>query len=255
MQDSLNSLEEEQESTLYDLKDDGNGDDSIYKLPDDSEDDEKSPEEDIDRALTESEEDDAEAWNGETDDSHVSIWKIFFKIMATPVEGWKALKRSKLSVETVCSRCFYPLIALASISEFTALFYEAGSEITGLIVPAIITFITFFFSYFTVLLCGSFLLPKAAAGVLHTYFGKEYVIMNLSTLVLFYIVYRLMPLLGPVIAFLPLWTIYLTCKGVKLFRVPKDKENHTAGMMSFLIVGSPVLWNWVLGEILPSGQL
>ncbi len=196
------------------------------------------------------EENEAESWSGMTAESKIPPFLLVLKTLTNPVSGWKELKRCKYSVDSFAATSFYPLLALASVSEYTALFYDVESSITSLLVPAIVTFITFFFGYFSVLLLGDFMLPKEARKTMHSYYGKEYIMLNISTLSLFYIIFRLFPPGGPIIGFLPLWTIYIACKGVKLFRVPADKETQTCGMLSFLIIGCPLLWNWLFNEIL-----
>lgn len=203
--------------------------------------------------LIEEAEEDAESWRGESPVSRASVFGLLFKIMTTPVEGWKALKRCRLKAEEVAATGFYPLLALAAVSEFTALFYEAHVTISALVIPAIVTFITFFFGYFSVLLCGAVFLPAAASEKLKTQFGRQYIMMNVSTLALFYIMHRIIPILDPVVAFLPLWTIYLAWKGVKYLRVPPELETRTGATLSVLILACPLFWNWIFGEFLPSG--
>lgn len=194
---------------------------------------------------------DNEAWKGETFENSRSVLLLLLKVLTTPVEGWKELKRSRLKEDAVASRCFYPLIALAAASEFTGIFYEAHFTVSEGVIKGIITFMTFFFGYFSVLLLGGIFLPKDLKERLNSYYGKEYVMLNISTLALFYIVFRIFPILGPVVAFLPLWTIYIASKGVKIFRVEENLKVRVATVLSGLILGCPILWNWILTELLP----
>lgn len=201
-------------------------------------------------SVEEKEEYEAPAWKGQHTDTKTSGFGLMIHILSNPADGWKALKRAKLGVESIASSCFYPLIALASVSEYSALFYDPDSTVTSLLEPAIITLITFFFGYFSVLILGNLLLPKESHITLHNYYGKEFVMINISTLTLFYIIFRIFPPAAPIWAFLPFWTIYLIYKGVKLFRVPKDKESKTFVILSILIIGSPIFWNWIFTELL-----
>ncbi len=250
MNDNLYSIEEEDNTPEYSIEDNNLSDATNEYVLDDENNDSESYEYAIEDEIKRIEEKDAEAWTGNTNESKLSPFGLIFKILANPVQGWKALKRSKYSADTIASATLYPLSAMAALSEYTSLFYDAETTVTSLLVPAIITFITFFFGYFSVLLLGDILLRKEAKKTLHTYYGKEYVMVNISTLILFYILYRLFPLAGPIVAFLPLWTIYIACKGVKLFRLPADKEVGTCGMLSVLIIGCPLFWNWLFNEIM-----
>lgn len=179
-----------------------------------------------------------------------SSFHLLIRTMLTPVEGWKSLKRAKFKSDEVASGCFYPIIALAAVAEVARIFYEANTSISDWAVNGMTTFITFFFGYFTVLFCGAFLLPKAARPLLKKDIGQQFVMYNMSTLAIFWIAIRLLPMLEPVLVFLPLWTIYLIYKGVRVIRVPYDVENSTTGLLCMLIIGAPLLWNWLLTEIL-----
>ena len=137
--------------------------------------------------------------------------RLLFKTMFTPVEGWKALKRARLKTEEFASRCFYPLIALAAISEVTKIFYEANVSVSDWAVDGLITFMTFFFGYFSVLLAGGFMLPSKSRDIIKKDIGKQFVMLAMSSLAIFWIFIQIMPM---------------------------------------LIIGIPVLWNWVLTDIL-----
>lgn len=176
---------------------------------------------------------------------------IMFKTMFTPVEGWKALRRAHFTAESFASGCFYPLVGLAALSEGAAMFYEADFSVAQWGMRAIVTFVTFFFGYFTILLFGAFMLPKRSRPILKKEVGKQFVMLSLSTLALFLTSINLVPMLEPVLVFLPLWTIYLVIKGIRLMRVPHDCINSTIGMMCLLLLGAPMLWHWLMMEIIP----
>lgn len=258
MKDNVYSVEEENDGYVYNIEEEdisANTEEYVLEEEPDRKDssaeeyviDDEMPDDDIEVET----EEESEAWRGDTCESRPSAFGLLLKVLSNPVDGWKAVKRSKYSVDSFAAGCFYPLLGLAAVSEFTALFYESDSTLSSLLVPAVITFITFFFGYFSVLLFGEFLLPRETRKTLHTYYGKEYVMINMSTLAVFYILFRLFPIVGPILAFLPLWTIYITCKGVKLFRVSPEKETRTCGMLSFLMLGCPIFWNWIFNELLP----
>lgn len=190
-----------------------------------------------------------------TDDNPVkrlSPIGMLFRIMFTPVEGWKSLKRARFRSEEVASRCFYPLIALAAVCDVAKMFYESDFTFSDWAIQGLTIFIAFFFGYFTVLLLGSMILPKKSRALLKTDIGKQFVMVCLSTLAIFYSLICLFPMVEPVLVFLPIWTIYLIYKGVRILRVDKDVENSTTGYLCLLIIGVPIFWNWLFSEyILP----
>lgn len=176
--------------------------------------------------------------------------RVLFKTMLTPVEGWKALKRAHFSTDTFAARCFYPLIALAAVADCSTLFYEANRTMADWAISGLATFVTFFFGYFTIIALGGWILPKKSRYFLSADIGRQFVMLCLSTLTMFSALIQLLPMLEPVLVFLPLWTIYLIFKGVRVLRIPTEVENSTTGYLCLLIIGIPILWHWLLTEFL-----
>ena len=182
-----------------------------------------------------------------------SPFAIMLKTMFTPVEGWKALKRAKFQPDRVAASLFYPCVAFASLSEFSAFVYEANVTVASVLVRAVETFISFFFSYYSVLAAAGILLGKRGGGILNSPFGKIFTMTSMATLPVFYMFYRLLPILGPMLVFLPLWTIYLVFRGVRFLRLPKEKESVATGILCTLEIAMPMLWNWIFTDLIPLG--
>lgn len=175
---------------------------------------------------------------------------ILLKTMMTPVEGWKALKRARFSTDAFASGCFYPLVAVTALSEATSMFYEANVTVADWLTDGIIAFVTFFFGYFTALLAGGLILPRRSRELMHKDIGRQLVMLSMSTLAIFWTLIQIAPMLEPVLVFLPIWTIYLIYKGVRVLRVPEDTATSTTGILCMLVIGCPLLWNWILTEVL-----
>lgn len=173
-------------------------------------------------------------------------------ILLTPVEGWKKLKRSRFSPEKFASNCFYPLIALASVGVFAKMFYGETGALSGLLVEAIVIFISLFLGYFSVLLAGRFFLPSDCRICLEKPFGKVFVMASMSTLALFMTFYEILPMLQPVLCFLPLWTIYSISRGIRFLRIPANRQATCTVIVSFMVIGLPVLIGWLFTEFLPA---
>ena len=58
-------------------------------------------------------------------------------------------------------------------------------------------------------------------------------------------------MLWAVLIFLPLWTVYMVCRGTRFFRFPERRQIIYTGVLCLLIEGVPVLINWGLSQILP----
>lgn len=267
-----------QEDSLYTVSEDKESDDSsIYELEDEftdsmnSQNMKRNSESESDLKTEESAEDSEnededdiidldseENISQESDDNKkkgYSAMSILFKTLFSPVEGWKTLKRAKLKTEDFASGCFYPMIAIAAVSDVAKLFYEANHSISDWAIDGIITFITFFFGYFTVILASGSVLPKKSRAIMKKEIGKQVVMLAMSSLALFYTAAQLFPMIDTVLVFLPMWTIYILTRSSKILRIPEDVNTSTIGLLCMLIIGSPILWNWILTEIMPLTQL
>ncbi|MDE5663184.1 MAG: hypothetical protein K2I37_04035 [Muribaculaceae bacterium] len=173
-------------------------------------------------------------------------WRLLIGMMINPVEGWKKIRRARRSVEEMARDCFYPLIALAALSCFLECLWHSDYTLHMAVINAIIVFVAFFFGNFFVLLLIRWLFPKEISGIAGTDFGKKYVMYLLSTLALFYIAYRCLPMIGPVLVFLPLWTIYLSLRGARFFMLPEEKANLLKTLLCIFIVGAPIIVYWIM---------
>lgn len=187
----------------------------------------------------------------ESIEKDVSPFGLLLKIMFNPVEGWKTLRRVKISVASLQSGCFYPLLALLAVSEFADFLYSVNVNLSEVITKAVIAFVAYFFGYFCVQMVVSWLLPKEMALQFEEKFGKEYTIVSLSTLALFSIITNLLPMLWPILIFLPIWTLYLMFKGVRFFKFPMQKEMRFFVIAGASVLGMPFLIDWVLTNVLP----
>lgn len=177
---------------------------------------------------------------------------MMLRILANPGSGWRNYKASKFTPSEVEKRCFYPLTGLLALSSFINLIYFPESTVSDLLIMGIIDFISYFFGYFVILLMAKIIMPKASRHLIETNFGKDYILMGLSTMALFKTIQILLPMLEPLLVFLPLWTIFVMSKGVKFLRVPKEKENITAGLLTLYVVGIPMVLRWIFDFFSPT---
>lgn len=180
-----------------------------------------------------------------------SAMRMLWKVMSDPYEGWKNLLRSRISAEKMASGCFYPLLALASASDFAAVLYDSTLDISEVLVKAIITFMSYFLSLFGISIIAK-RLPADGAGKLETPFGKVYVMALLSTLAIFHILLEILPIAEPVLVFLPLYTAYLLWRGIKFLRISESRLLMAAITSGCLVFGIPAAVNWILQQIMPS---
>ena len=175
---------------------------------------------------------------------------LLFSMMVNPTEGWKRIRRSGFKSEEVASSCFYPLTALASASVFMDALYGTETEVTPLVISALIVFMSFFLGFFVTSLCTRLLLPDEMRNLSDTEYGKQYALYLLSTLTIFYTLGNCLPMLDPVLVFLPLWTVYLGCKGTRWMRIADNRKHTVTALLSAIVVLSPVALYRLFEELL-----
>lgn len=183
--------------------------------------------------------------------SNTPIFKLLLIMLSNPTEGWKKVRREKVTVESAQMNCFYPLLALMAISHFASMFYNSRLLVSEILVEAVTSFVGYFAGYFLIIILLKALLPSNAGKSIDTDFGKVFVILNLSSLCIFFTAMELLPMLWAVLIFLPLWTVYAICRGVRFFKFPEDKSITCTGLICLLIIGVPSLIEWGLTELLP----
>lgn len=255
--------EDEEESTPD--REDADCEEYVYSEPDDSSEDDDAGEEaneaDIDKSATnfahysaediEKAKNGANTANGREKGGGVSVFGLLLKTMFNPVEGWKAIRRLHITPDEAQKECFYPLLAVYSISKFAILAYSAKANLSEVVVDAVTSFVSFFFGYFLIVMTLRHILTKSVAEVFDTDFGKTMVVISLSSLCLFFILTELLPMLWAILIFLPLWTVYMICRATKFFKIPEDRHLLTLGLLNLIIIGMPTILEWVFTEILP----
>lgn len=179
-----------------------------------------------------------------------SPFMLMLDLLANTVEGWKKIRRRKLKIQDVLAKLLFPMVGILALSRFAMLFYDENASLSATVVSAVVSFISFFFGYYTIVAGAGLLLGKDCNAWTGTNFGKSYVAYSLSTLVLFSIISSLLPMLEPIIVFMPLWTIYVVCRGVRFLKVPEDLSTRVSIVMSILVVGVPLAYGWLFGKIL-----
>lgn len=185
------------------------------------------------------------------EEKNVSALGLMFRIMVNPVEGWKNLRRSHIKLETLQSGCFYPLLALVAVSKFAEFFYSVNVSLGKVVTEGVIAFVAFFFGFFCVSQFLNLVLPPDMVKKFDCRFGKEYIVISMSTLALFSMLTDLLPMIWPILIFLPLWTLYIMFKGVRFFKFAVNQEMKFYIFAASAAIGMPLLIDWVLNTVLP----
>lgn len=182
--------------------------------------------------------------------SERGAFSYLFRIMFNPVEGWKLLRRERVSTERLQSGCFYPILAFLAVSKFADYFYSVNIGLSQIITASVISFVAFFLGYFCIQLIMSWILPRDMAQKFEESFGKQYTIIALSTLAMFTVLTNLLPMIWPILIFLPIWTLYLMFKGVKFFHFQSQQEMKFFVLAGAAVIFIPLLIDWALNGVL-----
>lgn len=177
--------------------------------------------------------------------------RYLLQIMFNPVQGWKNLRRSKISIENLQSKLFYPLLSIMAISNFAEFFYSVNVSLSQVLTDSVVSFVSLFFGYFSIPIVLSWLLTKDVTKKFEEEFGKEYILVSLSTLALFKTIINILPMLWPILIFLPIWTLYLMFKGVRFFKFQTQEEMKFFVICGATTIGIPLLIDFTLNAVLP----
>lgn len=178
---------------------------------------------------------------------------LLMRVIATPLEGWKALKRAHVPPERMASSCFYPLLALTAASCFANFIYDPYAELTGTLTEAVVEFVKFFLGYFAVLWACK-MLPEEIRYRMEMPFGRNFVMVAMSSLVIWSVLLQWLPMAAPVLSFLPLYTVYMIFKGVKFLRIPENRLTLTASVLSVMTIVAPYIIGILFNLLLPTAK-
>ena len=172
------------------------------------------------------------------------VW-LLIKLMLGPVEGWRAIRRSKLSARAFEFGCFFPLILIAGLSSIADFMHNSATTAASALVKGITTAVAFILTYYgTAILC-EIVLPQKVRKALRSSFGSIFIMAVISPLVLASIIGSWMPILVPATFFMPIFSIYLIVKGVKSLRIPADTHYRTIAWVSFASIGLTMLFKYI----------
>lgn len=163
-----------------------------------------------------------------------------------PRSGWLMVKDHGPAPEIATLRFLLPVCLLTGASEFLTLLYPGEHSFTGLLVAAVISFCAFFIGYYVALVLEKLFLPGTVKELPSSPYGKLLTMTGVASLALFHILYRALPMLDFLIEFMPLWTVFITYRGLAIADISHEKYPLSLGVMCVVIVCAPMLTEWIL---------
>lgn len=176
---------------------------------------------------------------------------LLLDVLLNPLEGWKKIRRAGTQAEHMQQSCFYPLLAVLAASHFAALFYSPLTTAGEAAVGGVCAFTAFFSGYFLIVIAVKAILKNNFLDPAYENWVKVFVMFNLSSLAIFFTLIELLPMLWAVLIFLPLWTVYIACRGARFLRIPDNRQILVTALVCLLLVGVPSVADSILEDILP----
>lgn len=183
----------------------------------------------------------------EKDIKRITLWSVILRVMTMPASGWERVKKRGPSPDIASLRFLLPVSLLSGASEFFSLLYQPGQvEFAGIMVAGVISFFSYFLGYYLSLLLAKLFLPKVARYFPSTDYGKLVAMTGVSSLAIFHLVYKALPIFDFILEFLPIWTIFMVFKGMQIAGIEPEKAAFSMGVMCLVVIASPVLLESIL---------
>lgn len=174
------------------------------------------------------------------------MWQIAPKVMVMPQAGWELAMLSGPRPEIATIRFLLPMSLAAAGAEFFNYLYPGPLTLTETLVMAVITFCAFFLGYYLALVLAKLLLPGDAKDFPSSAYGKLLTMTGIASLAAFHVLECALPMLDTILEFLPIWTVFIIYRGMKMVGVSADKQPYAIGAVCVVTVCAPPLVVWFL---------
>lgn len=183
---------------------------------------------------------------------NLKAWGIFLSLFVSPDKAWLRVFTSGRSSEDTARRVFYPLIALCAVLQFCSFIYNPGITLSNVLQQAIIVFIAWFIGYFgVVIIVSNAIFGEESKELGSSDNGKKLIMLSMASLTVFYSIGEILPMLEPLLAFAPIYTIFLISRGIKVIGVPENQRVRISIFYSVMIIGVPLLLRWLFESLIP----
>lgn len=180
----------------------------------------------------------------------MSIWHNIFCVITAPKYGWELINESNIPMGKVMRTAYVPLLCVLALSCFVPILYDSTTNsFTTSLKTAIVMSFTYFISYYIIIfLLGGFY-PELVKTEGATARLNDYILYNLIFLMLLSILRNLLPGEFTPVLFLMLYLPLMAYYGTAHLFVRKDKVKKFAIISSILLLGLPLLLQFILDFI------
>ncbi len=176
--------------------------------------------------------------------------KNIVQLVLSPSKGWEDISASLEQPDILLKRGYYPLLILASLSEFIRLIYHEEIGVITLFEHAIALFGSYFISYFIGrLILEHYLKPMIDGEVNHTKTGI-FTIYGLGLLVLIEIIANFIPTDLTIIRFLPVFVALILYRSNRYLTIKQECELRFLCLLITSIIVVPLSFFCILKLII-----
>ena len=172
----------------------------------------------------------------------------FIVLLISPKVGWQYIDDKCHSAQRVLSSLFFPLLAILAISTFVPIIYDSASNtISSSLMKAIVDFSKYMLTYYLCVYLLSGFYPQFTRSSLAMSKLSNYVIYNLSFLIMLSILINVLNAEFSPLYFLELYMPYM---GVDFMCVDSNKSVKFVVISSIMMIAFPAIIGWILGSLI-----
>ncbi len=170
------------------------------------------------------------------------------QLVILPSNGWSDIAKANLPAKELLSDGLYPLFGITALTSFMSLAYDSEMSLVTAIQSAVITFISFFATYFVAnMLFSTFIGKVMQAGVAGDSESRSvrvpderlystFIIYNLAVLSVITLIQNLLPFELALLQILPFCIVFVMWKGDAYLGIPEKKIGHFMFLSVFSIL-------------------
>jgi len=177
----------------------------------------------------------------------MNIWHNIFCVITSPRYGWEVINESNIPVGKVLRSAYLPMLVVLALSCFVPMIYDSTIPFAKSLMTGIMLFSTYFISYYIIIYILSSLYPELVKTEGARARLNDFILYNLIFLVLLQILSKWLPSDFTPVLFLMLYLPWMAYRGTGNLFVKKEKVNRFTVISSALLLGLPILLEFILG--------
>lgn len=166
--------------------------------------------------------------------------KNIAQLVLAPVKGWEDVSASMSDPDTLLRKLYFPLLFVASLTEFVRLIYHNSGGFLTVLELAIAMFGSFFVSFFIARIVLSHYTTLYITGEANNIRVATFVIYGQALLLFIEIIDNLIPTDLTLVKFLPLFVALILYRGIPYMSVNPNSEFRFLCIATLAVIVVPI---------------